>query len=104
MATQITPDAVVDVNRYWDRLEPVYEAQYGTMHADGVAAEEVTVYDDREDVGQRSPAIRVQFRSNGPIRRRDGERRRRVTVFTIADPQGLDELIADLQVARAQLP
>lgn len=109
MATQMTEDTIfgadddLDVNRYWTRLAAHTVGEYGVRHSDAVAESEVVMYDDREDVGQREPGIRLQFRHNGPIRRRDGERRRRVVAFRLTDPAALDDLIADLQVARERL-
>lgn len=82
MATQAS-----DVAPYWDS-EPVAQYDHGTRHADGIAAQEVAVYDD-------DGTYKVQFRTNGPVRR-SGDRRRRVAVFSFDSGEGFAEFLDGL--------
>jgi hypothetical protein len=57
------------VKPYWKRLTPTIELEYGkpwsTNDGEKVSPFEVTVYDDRKDVGQRTAGIVMQVRKTG---------------------------------------
>ena len=78
---------------YFERLSPAFEYDY--TRAGESPRFEVRIFDDREDVGQRTPAIQVQFTRLG--------RYRKVATFEATDLDELDELIADLSEARKAL-
>jgi hypothetical protein len=81
---------------YYKRLEPVIgEFGYTADRLDGQGtyiAARLSVYDDRADIGQRSPAIHVQMRTTG--------RAATGTVFHFKTLAKLDEFVNDIALIR----
>ena len=86
---------------YYKRLDPTHEFEYGaeieTRNGGSFRQFEVTIFDDRDDVGQRTPGIIVQFRKAGKFGA--------TATFTFADSdeaeahEGFEEFLDDMREA-----